>query len=44
MKQLLDAILQLIGLVLAQILDPRAIMCEFRRLHRAFDDRNRRHG
>ena len=37
MKQLLDAILELIRLVLAQILDPRAIMPEFGRLHRAFD-------
>jgi hypothetical protein len=39
MKQLLDAILQLIRLVLAQIFDPRAKMCEFRRPHCAFDDR-----
>ena len=37
MEQLLDAILELIRLVLAQILDPRPIMAEFRRLHRAFD-------
>ena len=39
MKQLLDAILQLIRLVLAQIFDPGAIVSEFRRLHRAFDCR-----
>ena len=36
-KQLLDAILELIRLVLAQILDPRAVMSERRRLQRAFD-------
>ena len=36
-KQLLDAILELIRLVLAQILDPRAVMPERGRLHRAFD-------
>ena len=37
MEQLLDAILELIRLVLAQILDPRAIMPELRRLHRMLD-------
>ncbi len=36
-KQLLDAILELIGLFLAQILDPRPIMRQFGRLQRAFD-------
>ena len=36
-KQLLDAILELIRLVLAQILDPRPVIAEFGRLHRAFD-------
>ena len=37
MKQLLDAIFELIRLVLAQILDPRTVMSEFRRLHGALD-------
>ena len=37
MKQLLDAIFELIRLVLAQILDPRPVMSELRRLHRALD-------
>ena len=37
MKQLLDAILELIRLVLAQILDPRPVMPKLRRLHRALD-------
>ena len=37
MEQLLDAILELIRLVLAQILDPRTIMSEFGRLHGALD-------
>ena len=37
MKQLLDAILELIRLVLAQILDPRPVMGKLRRLHRALD-------
>ena len=36
-KQLLDAIFELIRLVLAQILDPRPVMGELRRLHRALD-------
>ena len=36
-EQLLDAILELIRLVLAQILDPRPVMRQFGRLHRAFD-------
>ncbi len=35
-KQLLDAVLQLIRLVLAQILDPRPVMCELRRVCIAF--------
>ena len=39
MKQLLDAILELIRSVLAQVLDPRAIMRQFRGLHGAVDDR-----
>ena len=37
MKQLLDAILELVRLVLAQILDPRPVMREFGRLHRTLD-------
>ena len=37
MKQLLDAIFELIRLVLAQILDPRPVVAELRRLHRALD-------
>ena len=37
MEQLLDAILELIRLVLAQILDPGPIVREFGRLHRALD-------
>ena len=37
MKQLLEAILELIRLFLAQILDPRTIMTEFGRLHRTLD-------
>ena len=37
MKQLLDAIFELIRLVLAQILDPRPVMGELGRLHRALD-------
>src|SRR5204862_6853966 len=36
-KQLLDAILELIGPVFAQVLDPWTIMAEFRTLHRLFD-------
>ena len=42
MEQLLDAVLELIRLVLAQILDPRAVMRQLRRLHRALDDAHRR--
>ncbi len=37
MEQLLDAVLELIRLVLAQVLDPRPVMAERRRLHRALD-------
>ena len=36
-EQLLDAVLELIRLVLAQVLDPRPVMPEFRRLHRMLD-------
>jgi hypothetical protein len=38
-EQLLDPILQLIRLVLSQILDPRTVMRQFRRRHRALNCR-----
>ena len=37
MKELLDAILELIRLLLAQILDPRAIMAKRRIAHGGFE-------
>ena len=37
MEQLLDAILELIGLVLADVLEPRPIMTERRIAHRGFE-------
>ena len=37
MEQLLDPILGLIGLILAQVLDPRPVMAELARLHGVLD-------
>ncbi len=36
-EQLLDAVLELVGLFLAQILDPRPVMAERRVGHRGFE-------